>query len=301
MTSSGVETMSLPARMQQWDESSWCLAALALTAGERDSADDARTRAARGVVAASGLLAADGRLLLPDGASSRQVAAQATQPLLLLAATMAGQEASWMALPDEALIAQGEASGQMAPAFQQLVLPRLTGLSERLGRPGASMLDVGTGIGAIATAMAGAFPQLRVTGIDVAPRVLALAHRRLADLDVQDRVTLREQSMAELAETDTYDLIWVPAPFVGQPALGQGLARAAAALKPGGWLMLGHGRLSDEAPLQQALTRFKTAVYGGTALDDDAAAAALTVQGLVEVTRIPAPPGAPAITVGRRQ
>ena len=44
----------------------------------------------------------------------------------------------------------------------------------------------------------------------------------------------------------------------------------------------------------------ETLAYGGTLLDDRQAADALAHAGLVDVTTMPTPPGAPAITIGRK-
>jgi SAM-dependent methyltransferase len=292
-------TQGLTEMLQQWDEAAWCLAALAIVAGAEPA--DPRRPAAAAVLRAAGVLDENGGLAIPAGSTPHQLAAQAAAPLIQVAAAVQGNTAGWMALPDEALVAQGEASGQMAPAFSQYLLPALEDLSGRLTRNGARMLDVGTGIGAIATGFAELFEHLHVTGIDVAPRVLALARHRLATRPVADRVELREQRISDLDEVDTYDLAWVPAPFVPQPALGRGLMRVATALRPGGWLLLGHGKLSYEAPLQQSLTRFKSISYGGTAFDDEDAAAALAAVGLTQLRHLATPPGAPAITAARRQ
>lgn len=291
-----IEAGTLAATIQRWDEASWCLAAVALAARGHETYGDA----ARQVLAAAGVLDAQGELPLPPGSTAGEVGAQAAAPLLLVGAAVGGGAQAWMALPDEALVAQGEASGQMAQAVRQFMLPMLPGLGERLDSGEARMLDVGTGVGAIATAMAQVFPGLRVTGIDVAERVLRLGRQRLAAHPAAERVELRQQSVADLDERDAYDLAWLPAPFVPEEALRAGMIRVATALRPGGWVMLGHGKLSQEAGLQQALTRFKTVVYGGTPLDDEAAVALLAGNGLVDARTLPTPPGAPAVTVARK-
>jgi hypothetical protein len=104
----------------------------------------------------------------------------------------------------------------------------------------------------------------------------------------------------DLTDVDCYAMAWMPAPFIPEAPLRAGLRRVAAALVPGGWLLLGHARLTG-GPLEQAVTRFKTACYGGTALDLAQARELLTDAGLVEVTTAPTPPGAPALTIGRRR
>jgi SAM-dependent methyltransferase len=227
-----------------------------------------------------------------------QLAGQAAIPLLLTSSLLGG-ESAWAGLSDDALLAQGRASGQMAPAFRDHLLPSLPGLAERLAAPGARMLDVGTGVGAIAVAFAQAFPALSVVGIDVMQRVLSLAEASVAASDVADRVEIRRQDVATLDDTDRYDLAWLPGPFVPAAAVQDGVGRLLASLRSGGWLLVGHGKFTDD-PVENALNRFKTLAYGGTALDDASAQALLSKAGLVDVTTLRTPPGAPALTVGRR-
>ena len=161
------------------------------------------------------------------------------------------------------------------------------------------MLDVGTGVAAMAVAYAERYPMLTVVGLDVLPRVLELAAHTVAASAAADRVVLREQNVAELNEADTYALAWLPAPFIPQAALHPGATRVARSLISGGWLILAHGKLSGTA-LEVALTRFKTAAYGGTPLTDAEAQSLLLEAGLEEVMTVPTPPGAPGITVGRK-
>jgi hypothetical protein len=73
----------------------------------------------------------------------------------------------------------------------------------------------------------------------------------------------------------------------------------AAALVPGGWFGIGHGKYGDDA-YDNAISRFKTSAFGGTALDDEESESLLRAAGLGDVKTIPTPPGAPALTVGRR-
>lgn len=251
--------------------------------------------AAAAVLAALGLDDA-GSLGDLDGAG---VSAQAAAPLLQAAAVLRGDGDLWATQSDAALLAQGRASAQGAAMFAQLGLPRLEGLASAISRPGARMLDVGTGVGALAVAYAERFPELTVVGIDVLPRVLVLAAATVAASTVADRVALRNQDMATLDDPPTYALAWVPAPFVPTAALEVGLSRVARALTAGGWLMLGHARFTGD-PVNDALTRFKTVAFGGTALDDKQAQRIVIDAGLESVSTLPTPPGAPAVTVGQR-
>lgn len=62
---------------------------------------------------------------------------------------------------------------------------------------------------------------------------------------------------------------------------------------------MGHGKL-DEDPAANAITRFQTAAFGGTALDAAEAQRLLVDAGFDAVATLPTPPGAPGLTVGRR-
>ena len=79
-----------------------------------------------------------------------------------------------------------------------------------------------------------------------------------------------------------------------------GIGRIATALRPGGWLLIGHGTFSG-GPVEDALTRFKTTAYGGTPLTGAQARDLLAGAGLDTIMALPTPPGAPALTVARRQ
>jgi SAM-dependent methyltransferase len=161
----------------------------------------------------------------------------------------------------------------------------LAGLREAFDG-GARMLDVGTGVASLAVAYAELFPRLTVVGIDVLPRVLALAEQTVAASSVGDRVILRDQDVSSLDEPETYAFAWAPAPFLPASALGAGVPRVVAALRPGGWLLLGHGKYGGSA-VDDAVGRFKTIAYGGTALDDGEAEQMLSSAGLSEVRTSP--------------
>lgn len=274
------------------DRTIWSTAALVLAI--QGAASDEQQAAAHAVLQASGV---DGVASLGPEAA-RGLAAQAAAPIHQVASLLRGEGQMWAAQSDEALVAQGRASAQGAAAFAQFGLPMLAGLREAFD-DGARMLDVGTGVAALAVAYAELFPRLTVVGIDVLPRVLALAAQTVAASAVGDRVILREQDVSSLDEPDTYTFAWVPAPFLPTSALRVGIERVVEALRPGGWLMLGHGKYGG-SPVDDAVGRFKTIAYGGTALDDGESERMLTSAGLVEVRTPPTPPGSPAITVGRR-
>src|SRR4051794_40057423 len=272
-----------------------CLRALA--AAVAPAAAEPLRSAGREVMAAAGLGEALAELeaLAFSPAQLRGIAAS---PLLQGASLLNGSQ-DWGSLGDAVLSAQGEASGSAAALFAHVVLPHFPDLAERLATPGARMLDVGTGIGALAIGFAQAFPQLQVTGIDVLPRALELARAGVQRSPTASRVEVRHLDVADLTEDAVYDLAWVPAPFVPQPALTAGIARIFTALRPGGLVMIGHGTFEgDDLPV--ALTRFKTIAYGGTPPPAAAPPAPPPTPRFGAGPPLPPPPGAPAITVGRR-
>ena len=136
-------------------------------------------------------------------------------------------------------------------------------------------------------------------GLDVLDRALDLARRTIAASPAADRVSVRKQDIAEFADDDAFDLAWIPAPFIPETALRTGLPHVVATLRPGGWVIIGHGKFGGGC-LDDAVSRFKTVAFGGTPLDDIQAQRALTERGLSMVRTLPTPPDAPAITIGRR-
>ncbi|MFN2562436.1 MAG: cyclopropane-fatty-acyl-phospholipid synthase family protein [Jatrophihabitans sp.] len=291
MTDTTISALADPVR--EWERGAWCLAALALAArGEAGSL----THAARDVLEAAGV---PEHTLASSPLTPAQIEALASAGLLKTAGLLTGRDVSWADQSDDALRAQGQASGIAAAMFAQFVVPNYPELGARLAQPGARMLDVGTGVGALGAGFAIAFPALSVTGIDVMPRVLELAQQTVAEAGLQERMELRLQDVAALDEEGVYDLAWLPAPFVPERAFTEGVRRIARALRPGGMVMIGHGRL-EGPPVDDALTRLQTIAYGGTPIDGAAATDLLTELRLGDAKTLQTPPGAPGITVAFR-
>lgn len=85
--------------------------------------------------------------------------------------------------------------------------------------------------------------------------------------------------MIGFADDTGFDLAWLPAPFLPQPAVAGALPRVAAALHPGRWPVLGYSK-SGSTPVEDTFTRLKTVAYGGTPLDEAAACHLLHKTGL---------------------
>jgi SAM-dependent methyltransferase len=297
---SGAPSMApdLLAAIAAWDQAAWNLAALAVVAAGDGPPEI--TGAAQHLLSVCGVTVPPGQPL-PGGDTSvaRQITSQAAAPLHQAAALASGRASRWSDQSDQALLAQGHASASGALAFAQLVLPAMGDLGSRLAAPGARMLDVGTGVGALAIAFARVFPHLHVLGIDVLDRSLGLARENIAASNAAARVAVRRQDVASFADDAGFDLVYLPAPFVPRPALQTGLPRVIAALRPGGWVFVASGKF-DGSPAEDALTRLKTLVYGGTPLDEAEATSMLRSAGLTSIHPVSTPKGAPAITIGQK-
>jgi release factor glutamine methyltransferase len=146
---------------------------------------------------------------------------------------------------------------------------------ERLPQGPSRLLDMGTGSGAIAVAVAHTRPDADVTALDVSPDALAVAQANAAANGA--RVRFLESSWFDaLAAFDTFDVIASNPPYIaaGDEHLAQGdlrfepvgaltdhadglsalriiVAGSPRHLVPGGWLLLEHGY--DQAAAVRAL------------------------------------------------
>lgn len=80
-------------------------------------------------------------------------------------------------------------------------------------RPSATVVDVGTGSGCIAVALAHSVPGLLVVAVDASPAALEVAERNARAHGVADRITFREADVLEGLEV-TPDLIVSNPPYV---------------------------------------------------------------------------------------
>ncbi|MCS6067898.1 peptide chain release factor N(5)-glutamine methyltransferase [Klebsiella variicola subsp. variicola] len=135
----------------------------------------------------------------------------------------------------------------------------------RLPAAPCRILDLGTGTGAIALALASERPDCEVTAVDVMPDAVALALRNAAHLDIAN-VTIRQsdwfsalagQRFATIVSNPPYIDAADPhlaegdvrfEPLTALVAADQGLADLAQIIRegrqyllPGGWMLLEHG------------------------------------------------------------
>jgi 2-polyprenyl-3-methyl-5-hydroxy-6-metoxy-1,4-benzoquinol methylase len=169
-----------------------------------------------------------------------------------------------------------------------------------IGRHDARILDVGTGVGALAVAFCQAFPDSTVVGIDTWELSLELAHQNVAAAGLGARITLRRTPIDAFEDDEGFDLVWMPVIFLSRAILEDAVARAVAAMRPGAHIVLGRYAGSDDA-LVGALGDLRTARSGGALLNPSDTRALLEGAGLVDVREIDRTWPAPIeLTAGRR-
>ena len=130
------------------------------------------------------------------------------------------------------------------------------------------IVDVGTGSGAIAVAIAHALPRSRVTAMDLYPSALEIARRNAEQHGVIDRVTLLQSDLLAAASSQEFDVVVSNPPYIAdgevlevqvanyepRSALYAGptgleiyqrlIPQARTVLKPRGWLIMeiGYGQ-----------------------------------------------------------
>ena len=108
-------------------------------------------------------------------------------------------------------------------------------------------LEIGTGSGCIAAALAWHHPQVRVDAVEVCPEALALAQRNIEALGVSDRVRLLHADLYDAVSDERYDLIISNPPYVPQASMAELPAEYLA--EPALGLVAGEDGLSVVRPL----------------------------------------------------
>jgi release factor glutamine methyltransferase len=163
------------------------------------------------------------------------------------------------------------------PETELLVDESLTRL-RKLGRDDVTVLDLCTGTGAIALALAHALPALRAWAVDLDERSVAAAADNACRLNLADRVSVLPGDLfAPVADLPPFDLITCNPPYVpaaeipnlmpevrdheprlaldggpdGLDLVRHLLAEAPSHLRPGGWLLIeiGEGQAPTAARL----------------------------------------------------
>jgi SAM-dependent methyltransferase len=192
----------------------------------------------------------------------------------------------WAYEDERVVVALGRGSASLAGAFATV-----GALDAALSRPGAVLLDVGAGVAALSVAACRQWPGLRVVGLD--PWPFALRHARETVRGFEDRIELREQRVEDIADADAFDMVFLATPFLSPAVIPAALARAYAALKPGGHVIYG---LYDGPPdpLSQRLVELRTTRSGGAPATEAQACAALGAAGFTATHEAPRTWPAPA-------
>jgi SAM-dependent methyltransferase len=200
---------------------------------------------------------------------------------------------------DEEILATG---GELTQGFADVlprIAPQFDDLAARLGSSDGRFLDVGTGVGRLSIAMARRWPALHVVGVDTWAPSLALARANVAAAGLQDRIELRQQSAEDLPDERSFDLAWIPAPFLPPQVLARVVQRVHRALKPGGWLLFATAKPGTD--LRAALMRLKVASWGGEPTSQSEVEQRLLDAGYTELRVLPGPPrDFKMIVAGRR-
>jgi predicted O-methyltransferase YrrM/DNA-binding transcriptional ArsR family regulator len=249
---------------------------------------------------------ADGTYRAAAGLADRGVAerlgAEARSTLLQAAELGRGgplDREGWRHEDPALLHAQGVSSSAAVPALAA-AFPSLGDLAERMDRPGAAALDVGTGVAAIAIALCRRFPALRVVGLEPAKAPMAEARRNVVAAGLDRRIELRGQRVEDLADEAAFDFAFLPLVFLSTATLRAGLPAVHRALKPGGWVVTAALGAAGDA-LAPALARLKGTLWGSEALAPHEVRALLEEAGYVDVREIDVPAGATLLPVAARR
>jgi SAM-dependent methyltransferase len=237
------------------------------------------------------LLARIAAELVADGSAAKSATAA---PVIGLARTFLRQASELIENPgrsggwDRVDVPLLQSVGRLSMAISGAVTAAerlLPDLGARLGT-GGTFLDIGTGTGWLAIAMAQSHPGLAVTGIDIFEPALDLARNNVREAGLDDRVQLLQQDAVDLPESPQYDAIWLPLPFLPGAIIEPVIAAAARALRPGGWLLPGTF-IGPEDRLSQLLNDLRIVRSGGHPWRPAEVIGMLTAAGFAGAQEIP--------------
>ena len=121
----------------------------------------------------------------------------------------------------------------------KMILPGLDGLAQRL-EAGGTILEVGCGTGNLLVLLAKTFSKARCIGVDIDPQSLALARQRLEKAGIADRAEARQGNVGEAVAPASVDAVVMVEVLheIAQPIRPSVIRESAAALKPGGWMVI---------------------------------------------------------------
>jgi Methyltransferase domain len=265
---------------------------------------DAIAVAGQRLLVAAGLLETDPfgpgerlRSLLPAGAQLTAMSWFVRELLATLSRYAEGAAAGWTQTDPELIRSRGATSGEVFLSILQQCRAYLPGLPERLDRPGAAFLDVGTGAAGIVIAMGCAHEALHAVGLDINTVAVTVAREQVAAAGLGDRAEIREQSVAAIEDVDAFDLVWVPQQFLPEPVLAEALPRLHRAARRMAGLLMPISTNSDTG-ISGAATDLRNLMAGGGTLSARTASTMLHTAGFSGVEAVDLPTG--TVMVARR-
>lgn len=170
-----------------------------------------------------------------------------------------GRAPGWGYTDPSVLQERGRGSRSLARSFADLAR-RKPALDAVL--PDCDFLDVGVGVGWLAIEAAKLWPGMRIVGLDIWEPSLKLAASNISAEGLQDRITLRRQSVSDIDDEAAFDVIWLPSIFLPRDVMDSALPRVHRALRRGGFLFFG-GIASRSDPLNQSLSDLRIVRSGG--------------------------------------
>jgi SAM-dependent methyltransferase len=192
---------------------------------------------------------------------------------------------------DDAVLVRAQGRNSVtATKRMNMMVDMVPGLRERLTRPGATMLDVGSGAAGLCLAYAQMFPALRIVGLEPSATAIAEGRAAVAASGLGERIELRQQYGEQLSDDSAFTMAWVAQMFVPDDAIMPLLRSCHRALEPGGVLVTA-AVASDGDDLGAAISRWRNAAWGGSVRTAAVVKSHLEASGFVGVAALPGPPG----------
>lgn len=150
-------------------------------------------------------------------------------------------------------------SGQYEKRFSSYWLSMLPDIVAKLQK-GGRVLDVGCGVGRVGVAIARAFPECEVIGLDLDPASVRTARESAAKAGVADRVRFLAQATSDIDRGKGFDLITACDCVHDFSAPGRTLNEIRALLKPEGALFMVEPKAADR--LEDNINSIAAMYYG---------------------------------------
>lgn len=155
----------------------------------------------------------------------------------------------------------GKFSAAGIPMLMKMNFPDVPGLEQSISQPGARLLDVGSGVGEGTAAVAKAFPESIVVGVDGKADANAMAQALFKEQSLEARCSVKECWLQDLDRKEPFDFVWMPVTFFSTSDLKAATPVALQLLKPGAFLLAaGWNAHGDTPPMAQA--RLKAFLWG---------------------------------------